>query len=73
MSGDFEVHERGTAEELRLSRELVEAIRIEIESYGDVVPWSVKQAYNRLYGHHLSMRNKEEYDNGTNIIKSEEC
>jgi len=73
MNGDFEVHERGTAEELRLARELVEAIRIEIEGYGDVVPWAVKQAYNRLYGHYLHMRGKEDYESSTNFVKSEEC
>jgi hypothetical protein len=57
---DFEVHERGTIEELRLSRALCEAIRIEIEGYGQVVPSAVFTAYNRLVAHHETQLHKEE-------------
>lgn len=46
---DFEVHPRGTAEEIRLSRSLVAAITTEMQSYGSgLFPYAVEQAYNRL-------------------------
>ena len=35
-------------EEIKLSRELANAIGAEIDSFGDVVPFSVQQAYLRL-------------------------
>ena len=35
-------------EEIKLSRELTNAIAEEIASFGTVVPYSVLQAYNRL-------------------------
>jgi hypothetical protein len=49
---DFEVHERGTATELKLSRELANAIEQELQSYGQVIPHSVYQAYLRLNAHY---------------------
>lgn len=49
---DFEVHERGTATEIRLSRELARAIEQELQSYGQVIPHSVFQAYQRLSAHY---------------------
>ena len=39
-------------EELRLSRELAKAIEQEIQSFGQVVPHSVHQAYLRLVEHY---------------------
>jgi hypothetical protein len=58
---DFEVHERGTARELRLSRELTDEIRQVIESYGEgIIPLNVLQAYKRLLGEYMHQRNKEE-------------
>ena len=39
-------------EEIRLSRELTQAIRQEVESFGQVVPHSVYQAYLRLVEHY---------------------
>lgn len=61
MTQDFEVHPRGTADEIRLARELVDAIRVEMESYGDgIVPHSVRQAYNRLYGQYIRQVQSEQ-------------
>ena len=58
---DFEVHEIGTARELRLSRELTEEIRQVIESYGEgIVPVGVLQAYKRLLGEHIRQMSNEE-------------
>lgn len=45
---DFEVHPRGTAEEIRLSRALANAIEQVIHQYGGVVPHNVVLAYNQL-------------------------
>jgi len=58
---DFEVHEIGTAREIRLSRELLEEIRLVIESYGEgIMPVGVLQAYKRLLGEHIrQMQNCE--------------
>lgn len=39
-------------EELRLSRELANAIAQEYEAFGQVVPHSVLQAYKRLVEHY---------------------
>jgi len=39
-------------EELRLSRELANAIAEEFQSYGQVVPHSVFEAYKRLVEHY---------------------
>ena len=35
-------------EEIKLSRELANAIGKEIDSFGEVIPYSVRQAYLRL-------------------------
>lgn len=52
MVNDFETHPRGTAEELRLSRELSRAIDQITQQYGQVVPHSVLAAYNKLLQHY---------------------
>jgi hypothetical protein len=52
MTQDFETHPRGTAEELRLSRELARAIDQIIKQYGQVVPQSVVAPYNKLLQHY---------------------
>lgn len=53
---DFEVHPRGTMssvyEEIRLSRDLARAIAQNLESYGQVVPQDVFNAYNKLKAHY---------------------
>jgi len=49
MSNDFEVHPIGTAEELKLSRQLSAAIAQITHQYGDgIVPESVLKAYKQL-------------------------
>jgi hypothetical protein len=60
-TNDFEVHPRGTADELRLSRELMEAMRVEMESFGKgLFPHAVTQAYNRLYGQYIRQIQSEQ-------------
>jgi hypothetical protein len=49
---DFEVHNIGHFEEIKLSRELANAIEQELQSYGQVIPHSVMQAYLRLKKHY---------------------
>lgn len=61
---DFETCPRGTMEELRLCRELVLAIKQEVDSWGEVVPRSVMQAYNRIYGFHIKQMQNEDYEQG---------
>lgn len=61
---DFESCPRGTMEEIRLSRDLANAIQQEIESWGNVVPLSVLQAYKRLYGFHIKQMQGEDYEQG---------
>lgn len=62
MNGDFEVHERGTAEELRRSRELVTAIDQLINQYGEgIVPRPILDKFMPLKKMHLD------------FIASEEC
>lgn len=61
MNTDFEVHPRGTADEIRLSRELMKAMQTEMESYGaGLFPVPVQQAYNRLYGQYIRQIQSEE-------------
>jgi hypothetical protein len=61
MNNDFEVHPRGTATEIRCARELMEAIRMEMETYGEgIVPHSIRQAYNRLYGQYIRQVQSEQ-------------
>lgn len=45
---DFEVHEIGTARELKLSRELAQEIEQSIRQYGNVIPENVLNAYLKL-------------------------
>lgn len=52
MNNDFEVHPIGTATEIKLSRELANAISQELISFGQVVPQSVFQAYKNLCEHY---------------------
>lgn len=59
---DFEVHERGTAAELKAARELATEIQQAIEQWGEgILPTNVLQAYKRLYGQYVK------------ILQSEEC
>lgn len=60
-SNDFEVHPRGTGEELRLSRELANEIQKSLDWLGETLPVGVRQAYNRLYGHYIKKYQSEEY------------
>jgi hypothetical protein len=49
MSKDFEVHPIGTTEEIKLSRQLCDAIAQITHQYGDgIVPESVLKAYKQL-------------------------
>lgn len=49
---DFEVHERGTATELRLSRALSTEITQTLQQYGQVIPGNVLQCYYALMNHY---------------------
>ena len=61
QDNDFEVHPRGTSEELRLSRELATEIQQSLDQYGQVVPNNVLQAYKRLYGQYIRQTQSEKY------------
>lgn len=51
---DFETHPRGTADEIKCSRELAEEIRQLVEQYGpNMLPHTIMQAYNRLQGQYI--------------------
>jgi|688.fasta_scaffold921693_2 hypothetical protein len=52
MVNDFETHPVGTAEEIKLSRDLARAIEQIIAQYGLVVPNSVVASYNKLLKHY---------------------
>lgn len=59
---DFEVHERGTATELKAARELVHVIEQNIEQWGEgIIPLDILQAYKRLYGQYVKQLQNEEY------------
>jgi hypothetical protein len=49
---DFEVHEIGTAREIKLSRDLAREIEQVTEQYGNVIPQSVLNAYYKLREHY---------------------
>ena len=51
MSNDFETHERGTAKELQLSRELVNQLTQAIQRNSTLDP-QVLLAYNNLMNHY---------------------
>lgn len=57
---DFETHPRGTAKELRLSRELAREIHEQIEQHGEIFPEPVRIAFNKLYGHYIYSIQSEE-------------
>lgn len=57
MVNDFETHPKGTAEEIRLSRELARSIDQIIKQYGIIVPQSVIKPYNRLLEHYQKEMN----------------
>jgi hypothetical protein len=42
------------SKEIQLSRELMRTIEQELQSFGQVIPHSVHQAYLRLYEHYQS-------------------
>ena len=48
MKSDFEVHDRGTTQELYLCRALARTIEQEINQYGNVIPHSVLVEYKKL-------------------------
>ena len=52
---DFEVVERGTIQELSLLRGLARSIEDVTAQYGQVVPQSVMQEYNKLKEHYESL------------------
>jgi hypothetical protein len=45
---DFETHPRGTIRELEYSRALAREIEQTINQYGNVLPYNVITAYNKL-------------------------
>ena len=52
MTHDYETHPTGTAQEIKLSRDLARAVDQIIKQYGLVVPNSVVAPYNRLLEHY---------------------
>jgi len=60
MINDYETHPIGTAQEIKLSRDLARAIDQIIKQYGIVVPQSVVTPYNRLLEHY--QKQMEYYD-----------
>lgn len=58
---DFEVHPRGTAEEIRLSRELASTIQQQIDQWGErIINQEILQAYKRLYGTYIKQLQHED-------------
>ena len=62
MMKDFEVHPRGTAEEIALSRALANQIEQITHQYGGVVPHNVMLAYNKLCDHYMKQIQYEEME-----------
>lgn len=56
---DFEVHERGTAQELKLSRKLADVIAQEHDQWRTVSP-TIMKAYNDLYEHYMKQIEMEQ-------------
>lgn len=56
---DFEVVERGTLREIRLSRELANEIDKQLVKNPDSVPLEIVQAYKRLYGEYIRQQQQE--------------
>lgn len=57
---DFETHPRGTAEEIRCSRELANAIEELIQTHGPgILPVNILQAYNKLRGQYIRQMQME--------------
>jgi hypothetical protein len=56
---DFEVVERGTSREIRLSRELANEIDKQLVKNPDSVPLEIVQAYKRLYGEYIRQQQLE--------------
>lgn len=58
---DFEVHPRGTAEEIKLSRELASTIQQQIDQWGErIINQEILQAYKRLYGTYIKQLQHED-------------
>ncbi len=57
---DFETHERGTGQELRLSRELATVIAEEMQNPNNEIPTRILQAYERLYKFHIRQFQSED-------------
>jgi hypothetical protein len=49
---DFEVHPIGYAEEIKLSRALAREIEQTLHQWGNVIPRSVHEAYEKLNKHY---------------------
>jgi hypothetical protein len=56
---DFEVHVRGTSDELRLSRRLADAVAHELPQWEHFPP-SVARAYDELYNHYMKQIEMEQ-------------
>lgn len=62
---DFETHDIGTANELRLSRALAAAIEQLMVQYGDgIIPDSIQRPYKQLKEHYNKSIEMEKYQNG---------
>jgi hypothetical protein len=62
---DFETHDRGTAEELKLSRALAAAIDQLMAQYGEgIIPHSIQMPYKELVKHYNKSIEMEKYQNG---------
>ena len=64
MISDFETHDRGTAEELRLSRKVANEIEWVIQS-GGVMPVQIRSAYKELKAFYEKQVENEVYKDQT--------